>query len=100
MMSSPEAAEDITQEVFVSILRRPNAFDPSRGTLATFLFAIARNLVFKRWRDERPWTPLEDEEFLAEPVDLEAGEATQLIAEAVRKLPPLQREVLVLAHYE
>jgi RNA polymerase sigma-70 factor (ECF subfamily) len=100
MMNSSEAAEDITQEVFVSLLRRPDAFDPSRGPLAAFLFSIARNLVLKRWRDERPWAPLDDEMFIAEPVDLDIGKAAQIVAEAVRRLPPLQREALVLAHYE
>jgi RNA polymerase sigma-70 factor (ECF subfamily) len=100
MMNSPEAAEDVAQEVFVSLLRRPDAFDPGRGTLTAFLFAIARNLVLKRWRDERPWAPLDDEKFIAEPIDLDSGQTAQIIAEAVGKLPPLQREVLVLAHYE
>jgi RNA polymerase sigma factor (sigma-70 family) len=100
MMNSPEAAEDIAQEVFISLLRRPDAFNPSRGPLIAYLFAIARNLVLKRWRDERPLTPLDDETFIAEPIDLDIGKTAQIIAEAVRRLPPLQREVLVLAHYE
>jgi RNA polymerase sigma-70 factor (ECF subfamily) len=100
MMNSPQAAEDVTQEVFVSLLRRPDAYKPGRGSLPAFLIGIARHLVLKRWRDERSWEPLDDENFVAEPVDFEKGETLQIIAEAVQKLPPLQREALVLAQYE
>jgi RNA polymerase sigma factor (sigma-70 family) len=100
MTSSPTTAEDVTHDVFMALLRRPDAFDPNRGRLRPFLLAIARNLVLKRWRDERRWEPLDDEQFVAEPVDLHAGETARMVAEAVGKLPPLQREALVLAEYE
>jgi RNA polymerase sigma-70 factor, ECF subfamily len=100
MMNSPEAAEDVTQEVFVSLLRRPDAYQPGRGSLPAFLIGIARHLVLKRWRDDRSWEPLDDEKFVAEPVDFDRGETVQIVAEAVQKLPPLQREALVLAQYE
>lgn len=100
MMNSPEVAEDVTQEVFVSLLRRPDAYHPGRGSLPAFLIGIARHLVLKRWRDDRSWEPLDDETFVAEPVDFVRGETVQIIADAVQKLPPLQREALVLAQYE
>lgn len=100
MTTSPNTAEDITHDVFMALLKRPDAFDPNRGRLRPFLFAIARNLVLKRWRDERRWEPIDDEQFVAEPVDLHAGETVQIVAAAVRNLPPLQREALVLAEYE
>jgi RNA polymerase sigma factor (sigma-70 family) len=100
MTSSPTTAEDVTHDVFMALLRRPDAFDPNRGRLRPFLLAIARNLVLKRWRDERRWEPIDDDQFVAEPVDLQAGETARMVAEAVGKLPPLQREALVLAEYE
>ena len=100
MMNSLEVAEDVTQEVFVTLLRRPDAYQPGRGSLPAFLIGIARHLVLKRWRDERSWEPLDDEGFVAEPVDFDKGETVQIVAEAIQKLPPLQREALVLAQYE
>jgi RNA polymerase sigma-70 factor (ECF subfamily) len=48
MTSSADAAEDVAQEVFMTLLRRPDVFDPNRGRLRTFLIAITRNLVLKR----------------------------------------------------
>ncbi len=49
MTNSVEAAEDITQECFL-ILVRGNAFDSSRGPIGTYLFGVARNLVFRKLR--------------------------------------------------
>jgi RNA polymerase sigma-70 factor (ECF subfamily) len=100
MTSSPEAAEDIAQDVFVSLLRRPGSFNPARGALRSFLLGAARNLALKRWRSESRWDELDDERFVAEPVDPECGEVAELVGLAVRSLPPLQREVLVLSEYE
>ncbi|HZM96836.1 MAG TPA: RNA polymerase sigma factor [Vicinamibacterales bacterium] len=109
-MSGPAAAADITQDVFVSLLRYPNRFDPVRGTLRAFLLGIARNLALKHWRAEHRFEPLDDapqtrdaaqtRAFVAEPVDLERGEIGEIVGRAVRALRPLQREVVILAEYE
>ena len=50
MSRSPATAEDITQDVFVGLLRHPGRFDPARGTLRAFLLGIARNLALKHSR--------------------------------------------------
>ena len=47
-MAGPDAAEDIAQEVFLALLRHPRRFDPARGSLRTYLIAIARNVALKR----------------------------------------------------
>jgi RNA polymerase sigma-70 factor, ECF subfamily len=86
--------------VFLSLLSQPDRFDPNRGPLRTFLFAVARNLALKKLRDENRWDVIEDEQFIAEPVDIALGETTKIVEAAVKALPPLQREVLVLAEYE
>ena len=100
MMNSPAAAEDVAQDVFLSLLRLPGRFDPSRGPLRSFLLGITRNLVLKRWRDEHQWKELADEKFMAAPLSIERNETALIVAEAVRALPLLQREVLILAEYE
>ena len=100
LSSSPAAAEDITQDVFLALLRDRGRFDPARGSLRPFLLGIARNLAHKRWREEHRWEPLDDEHFAAEPVDVQQSEIGELVGRAVRSLPPLQREVLILAEYE
>jgi RNA polymerase sigma-70 factor, ECF subfamily len=100
MAGSPAAAEDITQDVFVGLLRHPDRFDPDRGTLRAFLLGIARNLALKRWRSEHRYEPLDDEAMVAEPIDLDRGEVGDIVGQAVRALRPLQREVVILAEYE
>jgi len=100
MCASPAAAEDITQNVFVGLLRHPDRFDPTRGTLRAFLLGIARNIALKHWRAEHRFEPLDDEAMVAEPVDLDRGEVGDIVGRAVRALPPLQREVVILVEYE
>jgi RNA polymerase sigma-70 factor (ECF subfamily) len=99
MSHSPVAAEDITQDVFVGLLRHPDRFDPARGTLRAFLLGTARNLALKRWRAEHRFEPLDDA-VVAEPVDLDRGNVGDMVGRAVRALRPLQREVVILAEYE
>jgi RNA polymerase sigma-70 factor (ECF subfamily) len=98
-MAGPDSAEDLAQEVFVALLRYPARFDASRGTLRAFLLGIARNLARKRWRDEPRSVDL-DNELVVAPFDITRREAADIVAAAVRALPPLQREVLILAEYE
>jgi RNA polymerase sigma factor (sigma-70 family) len=103
MCGSPAVAEDIAQEVFLTLLRQPGRFDPARGALRSFLLAVARNLVLKRWRDEHHWNELGDDledELTTPDIDLESRETADAVSAAVASLPPLQREVLILAQYE
>ncbi len=53
MTGNPAVAEDVTQEVFMALIRDPKRFDPARGTLGGFLFGVARNHLRKRWEQDR-----------------------------------------------
>src|SRR5690242_9632332 len=99
MCGSAAVAEDVAQEVFLTLLRQPGRFDPARGQIRSFLLAVARNLALKRWRDEYRFDELEDQ-FETSAVDLEGRETADAVGAAVASLPPLQREVLILAEYE
>jgi RNA polymerase sigma factor (sigma-70 family) len=100
MTNSAVAAEDIAQDVFLTLLRRPDCFDRTRGQLRSFLLGVARNLALKKWRDEGHWDVLDDESSFVHPVDAASGEIARMLGDAVKALPPLQREVLILAQYE
>src|SRR5207248_656562 len=50
---SPPVAEDVTQEVFLALVRDGQRFDPARGRLRAFLFGIARHHVLRRIARER-----------------------------------------------
>ena len=47
MSGSMPVAEDVTQEVFLALLRGDCGYDPERGTLSGYLFGIARKLVLR-----------------------------------------------------
>jgi len=100
MTGSRPLAEDVVQESFLALWRRPAAYDPGRGGVRAFLLGIARNLILKNWRDDRPHEALEEQDSVCAPVDLPAGERAALVARAIALLAPLQREALILAEYE
>ena len=90
MTSSAAVAEDIAQDVFLSLFRHPNRFDLSRGTMRAFLLGIARNVALKRWRDEKRWEELGDEEFVTQRTYVEHIERSE-IAECCIKFNRSQR---------
>src|SRR5580704_14652217 len=53
MSGNVAVAEDVTQEVFMTLIRDAKRFDPARGTLSGFLFGIARNHLRRRWEQDR-----------------------------------------------
>jgi RNA polymerase sigma-70 factor (ECF subfamily) len=58
MSGNTAVAEDVTQEVFMTLIRDGQRFDPALGTLSGFLFGIARNHLRRRWDQERGSVPL------------------------------------------
>ena len=54
------AAEDLLQEIFLQLWRKPDAFDSSRGSLTAWLAVIARHRSIDRLRKRRPETDIED----------------------------------------
>jgi len=47
MTGSSWGAEEIVQDVFMTLVREPGKYDVERGTLPAFLFGIARNKIMK-----------------------------------------------------
>jgi len=110
MSGSAEAAEDITQEVFLALLREDSGYDPERGTLSGYLFGIARKLVLRNLERGRSDVPLETEIDDASPRQLAViddplagmahNEAIEALRRAVQALPRRYREVVVLCDLE
>src|ERR1700686_60060 len=59
MSGSMPVAEDVTQEVFLALLRESCGFDPERGTLSGYLFGIARKLILRHLERGRSNVPLD-----------------------------------------
>ena len=107
LSGSVEAAEDITHDCFLSLIKKPDSFLPDRGALRTYLFSAARHLWLKQLRNSGRETAMDDfpeDRFIAsgrEPLrELLDDELSLKVQEAVASLPPLQREALILFEYE
>jgi len=100
MTGSGSAAEDVVQDCFIALLKRPGGYDPDRGAMRAYLLGIARNVILKGWRHERRYEGEEPDSLVCLPLDLVTIERSKAVAAAVQALPPLQREALVLAEYE
>jgi len=110
MSGSVTAAEDITQEVFMALIRDECGFDPERGTLSGYLFGIARKLVLRYLERGRSDVALDVEgESSAWPelavnddplLDLTHREGIEALRRAVSALPRRYREVVVLCDLE
>ncbi len=105
-MCGAGSADDVVQETFMALLRG-SRFDPARGTLAGYLFGIARHHILKRLSagrlevndcDEAPEMRAVD---AASPFDaMSRAEAVQAVRAAIAALPPLYREIVTLCELE
>jgi RNA polymerase sigma-70 factor (ECF subfamily) len=110
MSGSASLAEDVTQEVFLAILREECAYDPERGTLSGYLFGIARKLVLRQLERGRSDVVLDQENddggtpelaLNDDPLfDLTHREGIDALRRAVQALPRRYREVVVLCDLE
>ena len=111
MSGSKSIAEDVTQEVFLFLMREGHVFDPARGSLSAFLFGVARNYVLRRLRVEHLLAPLGDESDEDTPLlqttadlcpleDLTRAETIESVRKAVLSLPAKYREVVVLCELQ
>jgi RNA polymerase sigma-70 factor (ECF subfamily) len=107
MTSSSSAAEDITQEVFLALIRKDCGFDPLRGSLSAYLFGIARKLVLRHLERNRLVGDISGDGLeaasptVADPInDLMRLEGISQLRRAVHALPKRYREVVVLCDLE
>jgi RNA polymerase sigma-70 factor (ECF subfamily) len=95
-----DLAEDITQDCFLALLRQPQGWDAARGDMKTYLFSMARNLAFKRFRDDHGGAQVDEEMAGSIPDRRVDQELSLAVAQLVALLPALQREALILFEYE
>ena len=107
MSGSAALAEDVTQEVFLALFNTGARFDPTRGTLAAYLYGIARRQVLRRLEKERAFVAFAEEDGTAttheqlhaphDPLaDCARRETVETVRQAVLALPIHYREVIVL----
>lgn len=105
VVAEPTLAQEVAQDVFVALWRRPGAFDPQRGNLRSFLMGVARNKAVDLVRREEAHKRARD----ALMADFESegeGEGgvegladAQDIRRSLQTLSAEQREAIVLAYF-
>ena len=116
VLGSTHAAEDAVHDCFLELLTR-EGFDPARGTLRNYLFGAVRHRALRQFRRAGRECEIEEADGAngangsngagpraagsAEPLGLLLeAELSETVRRAVARLPPLQREALVLFEYE
>lgn len=98
-------AEDVAQDVFVALWRRPGAFDPDRGSLMTFLATLARNKAVDLVRREQSVRRTKDSLLAEFPATASRDEfanefeSRSELEVALAGIPEPQREVIALAYF-
>ena len=101
--ASESLAEECTQEAMATLWRKAHLFDPSRASVSTWVFTIARNkkidMLRKQQRPEPedlPWGP-EAEPDQADVVELQ--EESERLSKALAALPEKQRDLVERAYF-
>jgi RNA polymerase sigma-70 factor (ECF subfamily) len=109
MSGAVAVAEDVTQDVFLIVMRDAARYEPGRSTVAAWLCGIARNCVRQRLERDGKWESLEDEaareeaQAVVQPdplSELARSERAAMLRRAVLALPVRYREVVVLCDLE
>lgn len=97
------AGDDVVQETFLAVLRPSGRFDPAKGTVAGYLFGIARHHVIRRLARQGAVLAEPADAVTTEPIaqdtpfEMMARERMiDAVRDAVNSLPPVYREVVVL----
>ena len=109
MVNSPEEAEDLTQETFVTVYQKLGSLKDD-GKFEPWLFRIARNFVYQKYRAHPPATDSideidEDGQVVTQLVEtrknpdeaFQSGELEAVVSDAIAGLPEKYREVFVLS---
>ena len=107
MSGEPSVADDVTQEVFLAVMRDAKRYEPGRASVPAWLLGIARNHVRRRLDSERSlvsWPECDDggpepggEDGRADVLsDLVRAERVEELRRAVASLPVPYREAVVL----
>ncbi|MBW4515183.1 MAG: sigma-70 family RNA polymerase sigma factor [Timaviella obliquedivisa GSE-PSE-MK23-08B] len=107
ILGNSEEAEDITQEVFLTLWRR-DAYNPNRGSLSSFLTTMTRSRSIDKLRSRgtklrfiQRWQGIVKNETVVTPLEQASmGERSQLVRDAMSQLPESERLILEIAYYE
>lgn len=100
-----DLAEDVVQEVFVTVWRRAASFRPDRGDPAGWLYTITRNKLVDHWRrqgERAGLGPFDDRSLADTAAAGETAEASDLrvaVRQALARVAPDQRQAIEMAYF-
>ena len=112
---SPDAAQDLTQDVFIKMFRTLSSYDVERGAFMTWVTTITRNLLVDHFRkskqdrmtdsldaapseheDAMPLSEKIEDKALPADANVQSREARETVHRALQKLSPELREAVIL----
>ena len=108
ILTEETLAQDVVQEVFLSLWRDARRFDAGRGTVATYLLSmthhravdvVRREENLRRWRTSDEGLELEADPKVRVEDEVLTSERRAEVRSALQELPPAQREALLLAYF-
>ncbi|MGK7898474.1 MAG: sigma-70 family RNA polymerase sigma factor [Xenococcus sp. (in: cyanobacteria)] len=110
MLNNSSEAEDLTQEIFLSLQEKPN-YNPQRGSFYTYLMMLTRSRTIDRLRSKRSQGNLlqnigKMKDLLAKenktnPIDIALTKEREIkVKNALENLSDNQRQILELSYYE
>jgi RNA polymerase sigma-70 factor (ECF subfamily) len=103
VLADRSSAEDILQDVFMQLWRKPQAFNASRGSLAAWLAVIARNRAIDQLRRKRPELEAVESVISVDPNlenTAERNQAIERVRAVLGGMPEEQRAALEMAFFE
>jgi RNA polymerase sigma-70 factor, ECF subfamily len=102
LLGNAGLADELVQECFVRLWRTAGRFDTGRGTVAGYMFVMARSIAtdLHRRPSSRPLLPVEDAQVPPQPDSTDRILETLMVRDALDSLTPAHREVLTLFHAE
>jgi RNA polymerase sigma factor (sigma-70 family) len=98
--ADPETANDLASSTFEQALKNLSCYDPHKGQIQTWLFAIAHNLGINHWKAEKQTAPLDDDLPIPDAPPLEQGliliQDKEQVLQALQFLDLRAREILAL----
>jgi RNA polymerase sigma-70 factor (ECF subfamily) len=112
MSGSESVAEDVTQDVFMALMRDSEQYDPERGPLQAYLYGMARHRVLRRLERDRAFVSISDDQEDDSATDsrlivdddpleeLARNQTIDSVRQAISALPVHYREVVVLCNLQ
>ena len=100
-ISNPADAEDLHSAIFTKVFEKFSSFDQTKASVSTWVYTIARNTLIDFFRTRKVYDELGDEDVVEDDAYQEIlnEETLSELAGALEKLPPRERDLIIMHYY-